>query len=1622
MSIIKKKQFIIAAVCILVFAAGLILFFAAGQRRLRESFRETAILPVSVDLSKTIGDDGFLVSRYATFEPVAAGDTTSLEFDVYFEGGVESMQGSSGMIMVGRGDGGAYSWNPADLYWKEGEWTRMTLPLSTAVKSGDVTAIDYIAMTIEGMPEVDAVIRMTNVRIVSQETVVSEEEPVGGEMRLSNANTHSIWKIVPHNDKYPTDDMIVARNLADHVNINRYNGVSAKDDITLILNQQMGEISQKRQNGGNNTTTGFGNTASNYTGTMYGGTLYVPEGRYRVGWGNRSNNQNDQLIIPYGVTLTGDWRAPTEDDMAVSGTVFETNYGRGLQPDYSNNSNLNAFIVMLPNSMIRNLSIWYPEQDPENIVPYRTTVHMFRGGNWGADYVHVRNMTFVNSYHAIMQGPGGNGCPNIHNIYGTPLSGGIRVDSIGDIGRFDYMHFAPEYWEQSGLPNAPTATRAKNNVRSFLYNNAVAFHLRRIDWSYLCFSSAKGYNIGLNYTMQHSAEGEGMPNGQVYSLKLEDCMTGINIEHMSQGAGNLLAEIDIRNCYNGVVTQVNGNHGSASFNTTTIDAINHAVLNEGVHRLHFTQSKIERGKIVSSGALSFIDSDLDNDAPHITLNPGGLGANLVGNRVKGQYVEPEVEKFDFMPLEISTDPIESKRPDILKAEDAFVRQAKPAKADLYVFEGNLNGFNVTKDAHTLFNLTNLTFPTTNQGNTRTYTDSAFYTVPSQATINQRDITDALQAMLNQAAAGGGGVVYIPPGHYVVRGDKPIVVPPGVELKGSVDIGRNPVQVGTILNIYGGTPVTNITRANGYSEAYTEYIDPNNSATIILSENSGIRGIVFAYPANYTSTRTATWTSANRYEMTDMVLNSLNRYPYAIQGRGANVYAVNISLHNAFNGIDLKTYKCDNHYVQYLSGVAFNKFIQVGGGSEGGMINNFQMNVASAHNGGETKNGAWTSPYAPDQRPRGNTGVFRSEIVSIYTHVNLIAFEIGYVKDQIIYNNFNWSGNIGIYFVKEANHPEPSTGNSVGNAYDSAVHSMVFETWVDMDFINNQIVSLREGTATSDGGERFNILRPQYRLNRNSFLYLTSGVPQDKTINFYNNAFWGSGGDSFIKVAGGTAKMYNSHLADNLGGRTTTSTLVNADTAQGNIELYGGFINPTVPIVNLTPENGGGNAPNYLLNRVSIRGFYHNENLPTNTNRITFTNNRTFAGYSAPPSSDSSPQKFLGSIVNNIYNPIIAYTIGSDLTIGSGNNARTGPGRNGVFVESIDPTSFAARIPSSGSNGGPLRQDDVITRVNGISFANTDQFVQIIDEIPDGEQVVLRVWRRRLNDQNSYNYVRIRYTKGPENDAFGTAAIFRTEDCESFMSPNGQNGQIRMNNSVDTQGGRYMFGNLVGSPWAHYKMYFTEVPTQARVRYAHNGTNSSISFRLGSPNGPLLFTAATLPRTGDDFNNITTNNCNLTGGEVALPLNEVIDVYVMFGANFNFQWLSFTGTDRMTDAPIYGSNDPAESQVAVSTLPTVTGGSFSPATLSRSGGNVTMSITGTNLHRYGDRITVDVAAFGGGTTVGLTPGSLTIDPQGTSATFAGTTLPQNNSGKNAYYTFIVKIDQTILRTVVFEVPS
>lgn len=213
---------------------------------------------------------------------------------------------------------------------------------------------------------------------------------------------------------------------------------------------------------------------------------------------------------------------------------------------------------------------------------------------------------------------------------------------------------------------------------------------------------------------------------------------------------------------------------------------------------------------------------------------------------------------------------------------------------------------------------------------------------------QQDATPAIQASLDQAAVSGG-VVYLPAGKY--RMDGPVTVPAGVELRGASSVAtrdQNANSRGTVILAYHGLNPTNPDRA---------------PALITLAANAGVSGVRIFYPENSCVRPGA--------------FGTVQPCAYAVRGTGSGVYAVNVAIAAAYNGVDFR--ECDNHYIKKLVTCCYSNAIFAGG--RGGTIEGcLQNGTVMARNGLNLPNwideGSQMFPYLFDAVTRVQTEYIR----------------------------------------------------------------------------------------------------------------------------------------------------------------------------------------------------------------------------------------------------------------------------------------------------------------------------------------------------------------------------------------------------------------------------------------------------------------------------------------------------------------------------------------------------------------------------------------------------------------------------------------------------------------------
>lgn len=801
-----------------------------------------------------------------------------------------------------------------------------------------------------------------------------------------------------NNPDYPTNDLAVATyNLMDYGVDN-----TGQEDCTSTINTLLQKL---------NGASGAG-SIGDYK-NITGGVLYIPAGRYLV---------RGHIKVPRGVTIRGDWRKP-DGSSELQGTVLV------IRPEASSTGvtdESKAAVVMQPSTELSNLTFWYPDQSVGNVTPYPPTVRYGYDGYWGNDYCNVRHCTFVNSYIGIkFSEKNGGGCPNVFDVYGTPLSEGIVMDNIADVGRFDHISFSPDYWAESGLDGVPSA----GEIRAYTRRNATGIVMRRNDWSYTCNFEADGYNIGFH--ADHSTvDAGGRPNGHNYGFRFTDCATGIMVSE-SSNSGIMFTRVDISGCDEGVHSR--GGVGPVQFLGCDIRA-RRSIFTElsGGTGLMLQECTVSGPADIMGGHFTSVNSTYDSE---VIIGPVArsifTGNKFTGN---GHLTDRSIYQSCY-----SAAPVAAKALPEFRDEWMEIKETRPARAALYV-------------------VTDAEFGAKGVG---ILTDLA----------SQPDNSGAIQAALDKAGREGGGIVYIPAGHY--RMDRGLRIPSGVELKGAGDLASVPKGQGAILEVW------NVNEGNENADAF-----------IMMEQGSGLRGVHFNYP--------------NQKNITD-----IKKYPYTIRGN-KDCYIVNVAARTAYRVLDLFTNKCDNHYVDYLAGHAYMNVIRVGGGSENGLISNIQFNTIAYACGDETKFGSW-----PNSESCKDNSVSSKVYGQNYEHLDF--FIVGDCRGEVLYNNFLFGCHEGLRFQKDSGRGAVNC-HSLGNAVDGAVNTVVLNgLGSDLDLINSQIVALNHDKASD-------IL--DYPLEA-CFFATSAGL--DKTVNFFSSNIWG-GGNYMFNAQGGALNMYLTNMA------------------------------------------------------------------------------------------------------------------------------------------------------------------------------------------------------------------------------------------------------------------------------------------------------------------------------------------------------------------------------------------------------------------------------------------------------------------------------------------------------------
>lgn len=349
-----------------------------------------------------------------------------------------------------------------------------------------------------------------------------------------------------------------------------------------------------------------------------GGTVFAPTGNYMI---------KSHIVIPANVTLEGVWTIPTAFSQ-MKGTTL-------LAVESAGNESGPAFITLNINSCLKGVTVYYPDQKADNIVPYPWCI-----AGAGGDNMSIVDCLIVNPYKGVDFATNPSGRHYIRNLYGQPLKIGISVDKCYDVGRIENVHFWP-FW--------------KLDVLAWQAKNAEAFVFARTDWEYVFNTFCFGYGVGMRFIQSR----DGCMNGNLLGCGVDAAVTSVLVEQCQAPGllftnGEFVAFGGDRPCE---VVVKDTNTGVVQFNNCAYWGISDQIARiEGTGTVSFTGCNFlgwdrQQTKIPAiehaGGNLIVSSSNFNGASPQMALVGKAKSAVFMGNRAAGPKAISNAAKADL---------------------------------------------------------------------------------------------------------------------------------------------------------------------------------------------------------------------------------------------------------------------------------------------------------------------------------------------------------------------------------------------------------------------------------------------------------------------------------------------------------------------------------------------------------------------------------------------------------------------------------------------------------------------------------------------------------------------------------------------------------------------------------------------------------------------------------------------------------------------------------------------------------------------------------------------------------------------------------------------------------------
>lgn len=256
------------------------------------------------------------------------------------------------------------------------------------------------------------------------------------------------------------------------------------------------------------------NTAIKNVYNNGGGTVYLPAGKYKI--------TSTIEVLPF-VSLVGDYNAAAAADGSGNyGTVI-------LACPESVDADFPALFEIGGSAGVSGLTVYYPEQDINNVKPYPYTFNIPGGGKAPAYYMlpSIVDVTIINGYRGISAMTTTNEQMNIRNICGTFLYNALNLDNSADASVIEYVDANAIYWDR-----CPYDTVKASEITPITAENT-AFIFGTLEWVSMRALSCEDYNIGIRTVAGPRTQFSGM----LLDCHILDCEYGLVVDSVDEREG-----------------------------------------------------------------------------------------------------------------------------------------------------------------------------------------------------------------------------------------------------------------------------------------------------------------------------------------------------------------------------------------------------------------------------------------------------------------------------------------------------------------------------------------------------------------------------------------------------------------------------------------------------------------------------------------------------------------------------------------------------------------------------------------------------------------------------------------------------------------------------------------------------------------------------------------------------------------------------------------------------------------------------------------------------------------------------------------------------------------------------